>query len=338
MLKRESLQVKKTLKVFKAILQATLTAWLVCLLACGCVPSPSPAPTPTPIKSREDSLPASAVKVLPAQDAFPPILHASGWQVPAPVGGAINTAGAEDSPFVSPDGSQLYFFFTPDVAVPPERQLLDGVTGIYVSQAQDGTRGPAQRLWLQDPGKLALDGCAFVQGTVLWFCSAREGYTGINFFTADLKDGRWQNWRSTSDQLKQYQVGEMHISADGNELYFHSSREGGKGQLDLWVSKKVSGGWGTPENLEAVNSPENEGWPFVSQDGSQLWFTRTYQGTPAIFRSKRVNQQWGKPELIVSQFAGEPSLDNAGNLYFVHHFYQDGKMIEADIYMAAAKK
>ena len=35
---------------------------------------------------------------------------------------------------------------------------------------------------------------------------------------------------------------------------------------------------------------------------------------------------------MTSRFAGEPSLDNEDNVYFTHHFFKDGKMIEADIY------
>ena len=46
---------------------------------------------------------------------------------------------------------------------------------------------------------------------------------------------------------------------------------------------------------------------------------------------------WQEPELIISQFAGEPTLDNEGNLYFTHHFFEDSKMIEADIYVAMKK-
>jgi hypothetical protein len=60
-------------------------------------------------------------------------------------------------------------------------------------------------------------------------------------------------------------------------------------------------------------------------------------GTPGIFRSVMNDRTWGQPELIVSQFAGEPTLDDAGNLYFVHHYYEDGVMIEADIYVAYRK-
>jgi hypothetical protein len=47
--------------------------------------------------------------------------------------------------------------------------------------------------------------------------------------------------------------------------------------------------------------------------------------------------EWGPAEEIVSNFAGEPTLDAAGNIYFVHHYYKDNRMIEADIYMARKK-
>lgn len=68
-----------------------------------------------------------------------------------------------------------------------------------------------------------------------------------------------------------------------------------------------------------------------------MWFLRTYRGTPALFRSHKGESGWGEPALIVSQFAGEPSLDSEGNLYFVHHFYEGDQMIEADIYLAKKK-
>jgi len=68
-----------------------------------------------------------------------------------------------------------------------------------------------------------------------------------------------------------------------------------------------------------------------------LWFNRTYEGSPAIYRSAKVDGEWQEPELIISQFAGEPTLDKDGNIYFVHHFYIDGEMVEADIYVAYKK-
>ena len=285
------------------------------------------------IIDRESKIPEDAIKVTPETDLYPPILHSDEYEEPVQIPYPVNTAGAEDSSFIMPDGKTLYFWFTPDVDVPPEKQLLDGVTGIYVSEKINGKWSKPERIFLQCPGKLALDGCVFVQDGKMWFCSTREGYTGMHWFTAEFKDGKWVNWKKI-DFNPSYEVGELHISSDGNELYFHSSRPGGKGGYDIWVSKKVNGEWQEPENIEAINTKENEGWPFLTVDGSELWFTRSYRGSPAIFRSRRVNGRWQEPELIISQFAGEPSLDAEGNIYFVHHFFKDGKMIEADIYVA----
>ena len=193
----------------------------------------------------------------------------------------------------------------------------------------NGEWGEAERVFLQDPGKLSLDGCEFVQGNKMWFCSAREGYTGVHWFTAEY-DGGWKNWQYADEKLNdEYMIGEMHITANGKELYFHR----GEGDYDVWVTRK-NGEWQEPERIDEVSSDVNEGWPFLTQDGNELWITRWHMGSPAIFRSVKVNGTWSEPELILSQFAGEASLDNEGNIYFTHHFFEYGEMIEADIYVA----
>jgi hypothetical protein len=298
-------------------------------LACACAAPPTHQAPPR----REASISGDAVKMTPDGDPTPPILHVGGWQAPIPVPGDVNTAGAEDSPFVTPDGGMLYFFFTPEPSVLPEKQLLDGVTGIYVARREGRAWGQVERVLLQAPGKLVLDGCPTVTGDTLWFCSAREGYTGVNTFTARRVEGGWGNVQYAGDLLTQeYGAGELHIA--GDEMYYHSPRAGGKGQFDIWVTRHVGGAWQPPENVAAVNSAEVDGWPYVSPDGGELWFTRTYMGSPAIYRSRRAGGGWSEPELIVSQFAGEPSLDGEGNLYFVHHWIREGVILDADLYVA----
>jgi hypothetical protein len=130
-------------------------------------------PIPQDAPDREIEIPPNAIKGSPEMDSTPPILHSDQWQVPVPVPGDVNTAGAEDSPFITPDGNKMFFFFTPDLTVPHEKQVLDGVTGIYTAEMSDGNWGNVKRLVLQTPGKLALDGCPFVQDSTIWFCSAR---------------------------------------------------------------------------------------------------------------------------------------------------------------------
>lgn len=277
--------------------------------------------------------------MLPQDDLYPPVLHSDEWYPPVPLPAPVNTAGAEDSPFITPDGQTLYFFFTPDPVVPPGQQMLDGVTGIYVSQRQGDGWSQPQRVWLNPPGELSLDGCQFVQGEEMWFCSVRKGnYREIDIWTARYKDGAWGDFQNAGEQLNvDYSLGELHLSADGSLLYYHSDRPGGLGGYDLWLTRRLDEGWRQPVNLAALNTPETEGWPFLSQDGHELWFLRWYQGSPAIYRSIGEGENWSEPELILSQFAGEPSLDRDGNLYFVHHYYQDDEMLEADIYVAYKK-
>ena len=306
---------------------------IVVLVVAGCdTQSPDNQPSDEVI-DRNDTIPASQLKITPEIDLLPPLLHSSEYSQPVQLPYPINTAGAEDSSFIMPDGNTLYIWFTPDPNAPLGQQLDDGVTGIWVSEKVNGEWQEPQRVLLQDTDEQALDGCAFIQDDKMWFCSARMGYSGIHWFTADEVNGQWTNWQN-ADFNPDYEVGELHITSDGQELYYHSSREGGMGLYDIWVSRNENGEWQPPQNLEVVNSPEVDGWPFITQDGSELWFTRVYMGSPAIYRSIRLNGEWQEPELIISQFAGEPSLDIQGNIYFTHHFYQDGVALEADIYVA----
>jgi hypothetical protein len=278
------------------------------------------------------------VKVTPQTDLYPPVLHLDLWYDPVPLEGPINTAGAEDSTFITPNGTTMYIFFTPDPSVPAQEQLTDEVTGIWRSDRNGSQWGEPLRVWLQSPDKLALDGAAFVLDGVMWFASAREGYADVNLFTAEWDEERWTDWTYAGDLLNEvYQAGEMHISSNGTEMYFHSGRSGGQGQYDLWLTLYQDGQWQEPVNISPLNTPENEGWPFLSEDGNELWFTRTYQGSPSVWRSLKVNGSWGAPELVLSSFAAEPTLDRNGNLYFIHHFFQDGVMLESDVYVAYRK-
>jgi hypothetical protein len=338
--------VTKPENILFAVILALMVAAATLISGCAAPAAPQPTQTPTPKLpapkpqlTRDQAIPSTAVKIMPEQDIYPPILQSDKYEQPVPVSGPINTAGAEDSAFITPDGNTLYFFFTPDPSIPPQKQLLDGVTGIYMAKKQNGEWGQPQRVWLQNQDELSIDGCEFVQGDTMWFCSARQGNSrDVDMWTAEYKDGKWTSWQNAGKKLNvEYNIGELHITADGNEMYYHSGRPGGQGGYDIWVTKKINGEWQPPENVSAVNSPDAEGWPFISQDGNELWFTRFYQGSPAIFISRKVGGEWSQPEVVISQFAGEPSLDTQGNLYFTHHFYKDGKMLEADIYIAQPK-
>jgi Tol biopolymer transport system component len=72
-----------------------------------------------------------------------------------------------------------------------------------------------------------------------------------------------------------------HTSKNGLSLYFASTRPGGLGGEDLWVSKRArtDDPWGTPVNLGSIiNTVANERSPSLSRDGRHLYFATTRPG------------------------------------------------------------
>lgn len=65
----------------------------------------------------------------------------------------------------------------------------------------------------------------------------------------------------------------------GAKLYISSTRAGGYGDVDLWVSTYSGGNWGTPVNLgPAVNTAYVENGPTFAPDGQTMYFGSTRPG------------------------------------------------------------
>ena len=65
------------------------------------------------------------------------------------------------------------------------------------------------------------------------------------------------------------------LSLDGLTLYFSSSRPGGLGEADLYVTTResIDDPWEPPQNLGAnVNTPYFEGQPSISANGKTLYW------------------------------------------------------------------
>ena len=267
-----------------------LFAFFILLIGCSAEPL---------VLDRESSIPPDAVKMTPEMDNNPPILHSDEYENPVPLA-VINTAGAEDSPFIPKDRDEMYFVFVKDVREEIHVQIRDPVNGIWVSKNVNGAWQKPEFVQLQNSDKLALNGCEFVEGNFMLFCTAREGYTGMHWFSAEYKDNKWTGWKN-ADFNSEYETGELHIN--GNELYYHSTKTGGKGDNDIWMITNIDGEWKNPVNVEAVNTESNEGMPYITPDGVSC-------GSIVGIRSKRINDEWQEPELIISPFAGEPTIGN----------------------------
>jgi hypothetical protein len=91
------------------------------------------------------------------------------------------------------------------------------------------------------------------------------------------------------------------VSYDGLEMYFDSTRSGGHGEWDIWVSTRatIDDEWGTPINLLKINKPNNDYGGSISFDGLELYFCSWTGGSSGeeIWISRRQSKQadWGTP-------------------------------------------
>lgn len=91
------------------------------------------------------------------------------------------------------------------------------------------------------------------------------------------------------------------VSADGNYLFYSSSRPGGLGSYDLWMAKRGDDGyWEAPVNLGAeINTPNSEQCPFIHPDGKTLYFSSDGHpgmgGSDLFYSRMDETGHWGKP-------------------------------------------
>ena len=230
----------------------------------------------------------------------------------------INTAGWEDSPYLTPNGKKLYFMYTPYNFFPmflggepqkvgPDRSghvnsynknpWLDADTYVCERNA-DGTWSVPKNCAFNKhygdacgmPGR---DGKAFY-----YLTQTKPQPVEPNLHIVEKKaDGSWGPPKDLGlGKERAYRDDNPHISLDEKTIWFASSRPGGHGKRDLWVSKKNEDGtWGKPENMStAINTEEDEDQIWVSKDGLTAFFNRGMH----IYWSQKVNDKWQTAELV----------------------------------------
>ena len=118
------------------------------------------------------------------------------------------------------------------------------------------------------------------------------------------------------------------LSADGRTLYFTSTRKGGQGQEDIYVTTlKDDGTWAPAQNLGTpVNTPGKDMAPFIHASGTTLYYVTdglVGMGGLDVFRSeKTASGAWGTPRNLgypLNTFEDEASLfissDNQRGFY-----------------------
>lgn len=120
----------------------------------------------------------------------------------------------------------------------------------------------------------------------------------IGLYFSTYMDGEWTDPIEFKHNSPNFSNAYPSLSADGKTLIFSSTRPGGFGGTDLYVSFKDDNGWSQPQNLGGkINSELNESFPFLHSSG-RLYFSSnagTRYGGLDIFYSDSLSDGWTVP-------------------------------------------
>lgn len=278
----------------------------------------------------------------------------SDWSTPLNLGAAINSAASDQGPALSKDGLSLYF----------ASNAPGGLGGVdmYVSQ----------RASVDDPWSSAVNlgptlNTAFDEGNpafsrdghFLFFQSRRPGGLGlIDLWVAYREhthdDFGWQtpvnlgagvNSIADDNAPSYLENDELGIA----QLYFASSRAGGLGGLDIYLSNQMpDGSFGPASLVSDLSTPSADSRPSIRHDGLEIIFQSNRPGTLSaafdLWVASRTStlERWSIP-VTLGTTINTTSIENNANLSSdgrTLFFSSDrpGGLGELDLYVSTRSK
>lgn len=224
------------------------------------------------------------------------------WGAPINLGSAVNSTTRDVNPTLSPDEHRLYF-----------ASDRSGNFDLYVCHRKDKKDdlgwGPPQLIGSPVNSTASEDTTLTMfeeeeTGEIIaYFSSNRSDPTAPGggdfdiYQTTLLEDGSFGPVTLVEELSTDVHRDRMPaVRKDGLELFQQTTRPGGRGGADLWVSTRASTSdpWGEPDHLgNEINSPprdpsleqSNDGGPTLSRDGTTLYWA-------SAFRTGNATQQF----------------------------------------------
>jgi len=168
-------------------------------------------------------------------------------------------------------------------------------------------------------------------GDWLFFAAdiAGAGIGGFDIYKSVYTPTGWSEQENLGDSINtDFWESSPAISPDKRALYFSSTRPGGYGGADLYVSYlKPNGRWTEAANMgPSVNTAGDELAPFIHADNQTLYFTSDglpgYGGSDLFVLKKLSNGKWGTPENMgypINTIENEGSLAVAADGYTAYY-------------------
>jgi hypothetical protein len=206
-----------------------------------------------------------------------------------PLGSDISAGSINENPAVSYDGKTIVY---------TERRGI--ANAIFFSKKERGAwQQPIDITSAMNAGE-DCSSCSLNSDGTLLFLYKTDNYDGA-IYSSSYVNGNWTPIKKLNKNINtKFYESHAAISSDGKKLYFTSNREGGQGNLDIYVSSKdASGDWGPAVNLGTeINTPYNEDTPFITSNDSVLYFSsegHNSMGGYDLFKSQKNGSGWKTP-------------------------------------------
>ena len=230
---------------------------------------------------------------------------------PQNMGDSINSTALEYLPSLTVDGNKMIF-----------NRRINGDEDFYESNKINGVWQNAKPL----AGKLNTnfnEGAQNISQDGEWLiftgCNYPEGLGSCDLYISyKNKNGEWSEAENMGRNINtDAWESAPSLSPDKRDLYFSSTRPGGFGGSDIWVSHRTENGrWQKPENLgPTINTSGDDGCPFIHADNQTLYFNSNGHagyGLSDLFVSRKNEKgEWQTPTNL-----GYPinTIDDEGSL------------------------
>ncbi len=242
-------------------------------------------------------------------DLWERFLTDSGWSPPINLGPPINNSAGQLNPTISPGGDELYYV-TGGGAILWKAHLVDGkfqqpqpvpgmLNNIYSNKQFSEARfdDSIRRVIAQE---MAPDSDLMVRAPDAWNLHYREHLVQHlkTQMAVDFFEGLIRCESSITPDGKYAIISENF----GKRGIYGMDGEGGE---DLWLVKiSPNGNWDTVFRMDHINSQYDETYPFISADGTTLYFTSTRpcptcprgtSGSQDLYRSEWDGHRWSDP-------------------------------------------
>ena len=260
----------------------------------------------------QKNMPKSQRQLLTCEFALEAIKHPVG-EAPVPLPSPLNTFKFQYFPALTADNRFLLF---------TGRPAASSGEDLYVSrQNKDGSMGepvpisPAiNSSYNEGAGTIAGDGKTLVFAS----CDRPKAIGNCDLYISRRTGNNWSTPVNLGLNVNSTEWdSQPSLSADGRTLYFTSTRRGGQGQEDIYVtSLQPDGNWSPAQNLGTpVNTPGKDMAPFIHASSTTLYYVTdglVGMGGLDVFRCERnAAGTWSEPRNLgypLNTFENEASL------------------------------